>query len=232
MQRAAAWLAIALVACRDEPRPPPPPPPAPTCAPAPSPARGEATHYRADGTGKCSFDASPDELVAAISSAAFAGAAWCGACLVVIGPDATEIVVRVVDSCPACKPGDLDLSEAAFALLAPLTRGRIPITWLPVPCDVEGPLAFRFKERSNPSWTGIQLRNHRYPIARLEARRGDGSYTPLPRADYNYFVGSALGPGPYTLRITDARGQQLEEQGIALGDGELRPGRAQLPLCR
>jgi expansin (peptidoglycan-binding protein) len=222
-----AVLLLLLAACAKEPPPEPPPP---TCVP-PSPAiTGTATHYAADGTGKCSFDAG-ERMVAAISSADWADAGWCGACVVVVGPD-DEILVRIVDSCPGCKPGHLDLSREAFALLAPPKRGRIPITWFPVPCPVEGPLAYRFKERSNAFWTAIQVRNHRYPIARLEVRQQDGTYRPLARAAYNYFVGKALGSGPYTLRVTDMRGNSVEDSNIALGESVTRPGTAQLELCR
>jgi len=199
---------------------------------APHPVRtGQATHYDADGTGKCSFEASDDLLVAAMNSTDYERAAWCGACLIVTGPD-DEIIVRVVDKCPGCKPGDLDLSHEAFAMLAPLSAGRIPITWLSVPCEVAGPIAYRFKARSNAYWTGIQLRNHRYPIASLEARDPAGNYRGITRADYNYFVTTkGLGPGPYTFRVTDTRGHILEDTGVVLGDAVARTGAAQFPFC-
>jgi expansin (peptidoglycan-binding protein) len=44
------------------------------------------------------------------------------------------VVVRIVDLCPGCGLGDLDLSMTAFAKIAPLSRGRVPITWHFVPC--------------------------------------------------------------------------------------------------
>jgi expansin (peptidoglycan-binding protein) len=223
-------VVLALIACgcgsKDKP------PPAPRCTPAPPAVAGEATHYEADGTGKCSFEASGDLLVAALNGTDYARGSWCGACLVVAGPDDTEIIVRVVDKCPGCKQGDLDLSEEAFALLAPLSKGRIPITWLPVPCEVAGPIAYRFKERSNAFWTGLQIRNHRYPVSSVEARDDLGTYRPLQRADYNYFVAyKGLGRGPYALRVTDTRGHMIEEM-IAAGDGVTRTGVMQFPLCR
>jgi len=214
-----------LVACKSD-KPPPPPPPSPCNAPEPAHA-GEATHYAADGTGKCSLPklGSP-LLVAAASHADYGGR--CGSCVVVVGPDDSEVIVQIVDRCPACKPGDLDLSRDAFELLAPLAKGRIPIRWLPVPCEVSGPLAFHFKDGSNPQWTAIQVRNHRYPIAALAARDSRGNFVALDRADYNFFVGKAMGAGPYTLRVTDARGQTRDEVGVA---GPDHVGSAQLPSC-
>jgi expansin len=171
------------------------------------------------------------EMVAALNGADYAHAAWCGACLAVSGPGG-EVVVRVVDQCPGCKHGDLDLGRDAFARIAPLSAGRVRIAWHEVPCPVSGPIAYQLKSGSNASWVAIQLRNHRYAIDKLEARRSDGSYQALDRADYNYFVASSgLGAGPFALRVTDVRGHVLEDSGIALGDAVSRPGTGQFAAC-
>lgn len=201
------------------------------CNDPPPEASGEGTYYSADGTGNCSFDATPgDLLVAAMNAADYNNAAWCGACLEVTGPMGT-VTVRVVDQCPECAHGDLDLSREAFERIAPLSAGRVPITWREVACNVSGPIAYHFKDGSNPYWTAIQIRNHRYPIASLEARDGD-SWRAIPRVSYNYFVeSSGLGDGPYTLRVTDTRGHVLEDTGVALGDNVSRSGAAQFPAC-
>lgn len=202
-----------------------------SCSDAQPDAMGEATYYDADGTGNCSFDASPgDLLVAAMNAADYNTAAWCGACLEVTGPMGT-VTVRVVDQCPGCAHGDLDLSPQAFEMIAPLPEGRVPITWHEVACNVSGPIAYHFKDGSNPYWTAIQVRNHRYPIASLEAMTSAG-WQQLPRVSYNFFIEDAgLGPGPYTLRVTDTRGHVVEDTGIALGDNVTRPGTAQFPTC-
>ena len=57
--------------------------------------------------------------------------------------------MRVVDQCPGCAHGDLDLSPQAFQVLAPLAQGRIPITWHEVACDVSGPIDYHFKDGAN-----------------------------------------------------------------------------------
>lgn len=192
---------------------------------------GEATFYDADGTGKCSFDASPGEPVAAMNRADFGEALGCGACVEVEGP-AGIVTVRVVDRCPGCKEGSLDLSRAAFARIADPAAGRVPVRWRWVPCAVEGPLRYRFKDRSNADWTGLQVRNHRHAIATLEARRADGTWRAMRRTDYNYFVDTkGLGDGPYAFRVTDVHGAVVEDRDIAAGDGVERAGAAQLPIC-
>jgi len=202
-----------------------------SCASVVAEASGDGTYYNADGTGNCSFDASPDDLlVAAMNAVDYHTAAPCGACLAVTGPHGS-VTVRVVDQCPECRHGDLDLSPQAFQRLSPLAAGRIPITWHEVACDVSGPIAYHFKDGANAYWTAIQLRNHRYPIAKLEAMQG-GAYVEVPRVDYNYFVqASGLGPGPYSLRVTDTRGHAIEDASIALGDSITRAGSQQFPAC-
>ena len=77
--------------------------------------------------------------------------------------------VRVVDQCPGCQAGDLDFNPQAFQVLSPLAAGRIKITWHEVACNVNGPLSYHFKDGANAYWTAIQIRNHRYPIASVEA---------------------------------------------------------------
>jgi expansin (peptidoglycan-binding protein) len=193
--------------------------------------RGEASFYAATGGGACSFEPGADNLVTAIGRDDNPSAALCGACLRVDGPGGT-VVVRVVDGCPGCDPGDLDLSREAFARIAPIEKGRVPITWAHVPCPVSGPLHFRFKDQSNASWTGVQVRNHRYAIARLEYRGRNGQFREVPRAAYNYFVDRAgMGAGPYELRVTDVRGQVMVEPSLPLIDGKDLPGTVQSERC-
>lgn len=201
------------------------------CLEPPPERTGEATYYDADGSGNCSFEPGGDLMVAAMNAPDYDRAAWCGGCVDIDGPAGT-VTVRIVDQCPGCASGDLDLSREAFALISPLAAGRVPITWREVPCDVTGPIRYRFKEGSNAYWTAIQIRNHRYPIAQVAARQADGAWRDLPRESYNYFVAAdGLGPGPYALRVTDDRGQALTDAGIALAEASEVPGTAQLAVC-
>lgn len=203
------------------------------CGDTPEEHTGEGTYYAADGSGNCGFEATPGDLmVAAMNNTDYDGAAACGACISVDGPDGS-VTVRIVDRCPGCPDGDVDLSEQAFAAIAPLKRGRIPITWRYVPCAVDGPIRYRFKDGSNAFWVAIQIRNHRHGIAKLEARRADGTYAALSRASYNYFLEtSGLGEGPYALRVTDVHGLVVEDGAVPLGDNTEAAGAQQLPVCQ
>lgn len=192
---------------------------------------GQATYYAADGSGNCSFDASPGDLdVAAMNHVDYAGSAACGGCVHVVGPRG-EVTVRIVDQCPECPEGALDLSPQAFDRIADRALGRVAVRWQYVACDVAGPVRFRFKEGSSQWWTAVQVRNHRYPIAKLEVER-DGSFSALPRESYNYFVAAGgLGSGPYTFRLTDVYGGQRVERNVALRVAQEVSGSGQLPAC-
>ncbi len=67
--------------------------------------------------------------------------------------------------------------------------GRVPITWQVVAGDVQGPIAFRFKEGSSRYRTAIQVRNHRLPITGLAIDpAGSATWIDVERLDCNYFV--------------------------------------------
>jgi expansin (peptidoglycan-binding protein) len=194
---------------------------------------GEATYYDADGSGNCSFDPSPDDLlVGAMNTTDYAGSAACGACVAIDGPTG-QVTVRIVDRCPGCAEGDIDLSREAFAEVADLAAGRVAITWRYVACDVTGPLSYHFKDGSNAFWTAIQIRNHRSAIAELAARAPGGDFVAIERLNYNYFVASSgLGDGPLDLRVTDVNGGVVEDPAVPPGDDSEVAGAAQLPVCQ
>lgn len=176
---------------------------------------GEGTYYAATGAGNCSFDPSPQNLlVAALNHVDYADSALCGGFIEVTGPQGS-MIVRVVDQCPGCPAGDVDLSPEAFAQIAELSAGRVPISWQLVSMPLDGPIVYHFKDGSNQWWTAVQIRNHRNPILKLEYLNGGGNFQEVPRLSYNYFVqASGMGPGPYTFRVTDILGNVLTDSGI------------------
>lgn len=193
---------------------------------------GEGTYYDADGSGNCSFEPTPGDLmVAAMNDADYRASAACGACVRLTGPQGT-VTVRIVDRCPECAPGDVDLSVQAFTQIAAREAGRVPIRWQYVACNVEGPVVYHFKDGSNEYWTAVQIRNHRTPIARLEYRAADGSFLEPAREDYNYFIEqNGMGAGPYAFRVTDVLGQVVEDSSIPFIEDGDAPGASQFPAC-
>jgi len=178
--------------------------------------QGVATYYDATGAGACSFDASPQDLmVAAMNAPDYDNAAVCGEYVTVSGPQAV-ITVRIVDLCPECEAGHLDLSQQAFAQIADPLLGIVPITWQVISPPLAGPIAYHFKEGSNQWWTAVQIRNHTNPIAKFEYLAAPNQWVAVPRTPYNYFVQTnpGMGLGPYTFRVTDSYGNVLSDSGI------------------
>jgi len=193
--------------------------------------QGIATYYDATGAGACSFDPSPNDLmVAAMNAVEYDNSAVCGAYVRVTGPKGS-ITVRIVDLCPECLAGHLDLSQEAFGQIADLYLGRVPITWQVVSPALVGPIAYHFKDGSNQWWTAVQIRNHRNPIARLEYLKAGSQWVSVPRVSYNYFVQTnpGMGPGPYTFRVTDSYGNVLIDSGIPNLDNGTVNGVSQFP---
>jgi expansin len=194
--------------------------------------QGIATYYDATGAGACMFDPSPGDLmVAAMNAEEYNNAAVCGAYVTVTGPKGV-VTVRIVDLCPECRAGHLDLSREAFAQIANLPQGRVAIIWQVVSPALTGPIAYHFKDGSNQWWTAVQVRNHRNPIAKLEYRDDGGQWVTVPRTSYNYFVQTnpGMGPGPYTIRVTDSYSNTLTDSGIPHIENGTVNGAAQFPL--
>lgn len=179
-----------------------------------SPREGVATFYDADGSGNCSYARSKNLDVVALAMPEYAKSAACGTCLLVKGPKGS-VSVRVVDSCPGCaaKGVNLDLSASAFAKIADPAKGKIPITYSEVACDVPGKITYYFKSGSSKYWTAIQVLNHALPISKLEYEK-NGSWVSMPRADYNFFIaakGVGDQPDGLKLRVTATDDQTIED---------------------
>jgi expansin (peptidoglycan-binding protein) len=223
----AAASAAAKPSAADAPRPSRPTPATASAAGRIRPGttyRGVATAYEAgDGNGACLFGPSPDLMVAAMNTTDYESSRACGAYVLVHAANGASVTVRITNECPApCAPGQLDLSQQAFAKLADLAVGRIPITWSLLSPSEVGTISIRYKTGSSPYWCGIQAIGHRNPVAALEIRTSDG-WRQLPRTDYDYFL-SADGSGcGGAIRITDIYGERLTITGIALRPNVVQP---------
>jgi expansin (peptidoglycan-binding protein) len=170
---------------------------------------GIATYYDADGSGACSYDASSDTMTAAMNWKDYEGSNACGAYVAVRSSGGRNVTVRITNECPSpCQVGQLDLSPQAFAELAPLKTGQISVTWTLLSPGTIGDMSVRYKTGSSQWWCGIQVIDHRNPVARLEVKVS-GTWTRLPRATYNYFLsedGSGCGGA---VRVTDIYGERI-----------------------
>ena len=193
------------------------------CAAVPSTTAksGKATFYDlGGGQGNCSFPGAPaNDLFVALGAADYADGAACGAYLDVTGPKG-KVRVKVIDSCPPCGAGHIDLSRTAFKKIADEIDGIVPVTYRAVRSpSVPGPVSVRIKEGSSRYWFAALIDNHANPLASVKVSSG-GSARSASRTDFNYWtVDAGAGPGPFTIRMTDVYGTTTTVSGIKLSPG-------------
>ncbi|MGZ4626011.1 MAG: expansin EXLX1 family cellulose-binding protein [Kineosporiaceae bacterium] len=180
--------------------------------------RGQATHYGpAAPGGNCMFPTVPaNKLTVAAGPDLYARGAACGGYLAVTSGSRT-IRVKIDNQCPECGRGHIDLSDEAFAALAPLGRGLIPITYRIVtnPPLSRG-LSFVVKSGSSRYWLALLVDNAGNRLRSVEVQTG-GRWLALSRTDYGYWVAnSGAGSGPFTVRVTDVGGHGAVARGIRL----------------
>jgi expansin len=208
---------------------------------------GSATYYDPSGQVNCSFPMSGSNVthvatgsgayIAALAPADYKNAAACGACVQVSRDDGRSVTVTIVDSCPSCGTGHIDLSRTAFLQIGTVTEGYLGtgnggavgiISWKYVPCPVQGNVTIALKEPTNPGWNEFLVEDSRTPVAKFEAYV-NGSWVTGTRQSYNYFnVGSSLS-FPIQVRLTDTNGNVIQGT-LQSGVAEQDLG-AQFPAC-
>ena len=195
---------------------------------------GDGTYYGGGYVGGCAMldPVSTDYWIVAMNLADYNDAQLAGAYLEVTGELGT-INMLVTDLLPEGKKGDLDLYVDAFPLIAPKEKGRVPVSWKIIPLDTaeNAPVCYKWKEGTTEFWCGVQVRNHRYPITKLEYLNKNGEFVEIKRRPYNYFESMEMGKGPFTFRITDIYGQVIIDENIPLStdDTEIIQGHVQFP---
>ncbi|ASW53867.1 expansin EXLX1 family cellulose-binding protein [Plantactinospora sp. KBS50] len=187
---------------------------------------GQATFYDSNGAGgNCSYPSAPaDHRYVALGPSEYGAGAACGGYLDVTGPKST-VRVLVMDQCPECASGHLDLSREAFARIADPVQGLVPVSYRAVvDPPLPGPLTFRMKEGSSQWWFAVQVGDHGNPLRSVEVRTGgSGSWRATVRQDYNYWiVDSGAGPGPFGIRVTDVYGHRVVAEGIRMAPAQVQ----------
>lgn len=202
---------------------------------------GEGTQYGGiAGTngGNCGiFVVKDDFRHCAMNHTQYDSSYACGACVRVIGP-LGEINLKVVDRCPECKPGDIDLSTDAFTSIAKLEDGRVKIQWQYIPCqDNDKTIKMYIDNGSSPYYFKALFYDIKHRIKTVEWKTQEGKYIPIHREMYNYFVAlSGIDEGrtecgPYTFRITDEYGNMVYAYNISYKTGEEIDLGVQFPDC-
>ncbi|KAJ8132701.1 hypothetical protein O1611_g920 [Lasiodiplodia mahajangana] len=86
---------------------------------------GDITYYQ-PGLGACGETNSDSEAVVALSPSQYNGN--CGKSIT-ITKDGKTAKAKVVDKCPSCASGAIDVSSTVFQSLADLSVGRTTVSW-------------------------------------------------------------------------------------------------------
>lgn len=174
---------------------------------------GTSTFYGGNlSGGNCMFN--NYTLPSGLYGTAYSGAVWnnaakCGACIEVTGPTHT-ITAMIVDQCPECAQGHLDLFPDAFTAVGG-TDGTVSTSYKFVECGITSPIVVRNKEGTSNSWFSMQVINHNQPVKSLEvSTNGGSSWQATTRRDYNYFEqASGFGVDWMKVRVTSTTGEQI-----------------------
>jgi expansin len=124
----------------------------------------------------------------------------------------------VIDQCPECKSGHIDLSEAAFAKLAPLRAGIIKVSYHTIKNPpLPGPIGFLVKNGSSRYWLALVVMNTGNAIASVQLETAPGRWMKLTHANWNAWIAQqGAGPGPFTVRVTDVLRHRVTIRNVAL----------------
>ena len=184
-------------------------------------AGGSASYYTAGRNGMCNLGTPGEGAYAAVGRAEYAGGKGCGTILEVAGPKGTTRV-QVVDLCPSCPAGKIDLGRAAFARVGDLSAGIVRISYDTVRDPQVGNLAVQLKGGNGRNALQVVVNNHGNPLSTVELLRPSGPVG-LQRGEDNVWRGpSAQLTAPVSLRIADGFGHQAVVDNLALDRGEFQ----------
>ncbi|KAL7685317.1 putative expansin/pollen allergen, DPBB domain, expansin, cellulose-binding-like domain superfamily [Plasmopara halstedii] len=182
---------------------------------------GEGTSYTLGqvSSGNCNFmyDPGVGENYAALNNEQWESTHNCGRCAQVSCDDprcsdttSTEIVY-LVDRCPECKAGDLDLSPTVFKKLTGSDPSRYKIKWSFAACPVQGNIKYCTKTGSSNAWLAIQPANFATGIASVKIANQD--VTMVDSCYYYLLVkGSNVEMSAVNVELTSTTGETITEK--------------------
>ncbi|KAF4316021.1 hypothetical protein BBO99_00008142 [Phytophthora kernoviae] len=144
---------------------------------------GDGTSYTLGQTsaGNCNFmyDSGVGDYYAALNNDQWDSTLNCGRCAEVSCDDSrcsdttSTVTVWIVDRCPECVEGDLDLSPTVFKQLTGSDPSRYSIKWKFVDCPVSGGIEYCTKSGSSSSWLAVQPANMAQGVASMKIANQD-----------------------------------------------------------
>ncbi|ETL90978.1 hypothetical protein L917_10431 [Phytophthora nicotianae] len=201
---------------------------------------GDGTAYTLGQTsaGNCNMMSALDFATtdyAALNDEQWDGLQNCGRCAEVSCADdrcadqTTTVVVQILDRCPECKHGDLDLSPSVFKTLTGSHPSRYTVKWKFVDCPVSGNVNYCLKGGSNNYWMGVQPTNCATGVKSLKI---NGQDTTMLGSAYYYLLDGAsqvqTDLSSLTISMTDVNGNSIEDT-VSLTADSCTQGANQFP---
>lgn len=196
---------------------------------------GELTTYTlsAPSSGNCNFMHAPEaasQNYAAINAEQWESTKACGRYAEVSCADSrctstskTELVY-ILDQCPECKKGDLDVSPSVFKSLTGSEPSRYKTKWRFINCPVTGNIKYCLKDGSNPYYIAIQPTNIATGVKEMTINtKSTGMVT---SAYYYLLEGANLGLGAVGVSVTSEDGEVVTET-LELAAGSCTDGTKQ-----
>ncbi|KAE9310303.1 hypothetical protein PF008_g20496 [Phytophthora fragariae] len=172
---------------------------------------------------------------AALNDKQWDGLQNCGRCAEVSCADdrcadqSKSVVVQILDRCPECAYGDLDLSPTVFTALTGSTPARYTVKWKFVDCPVSGNVNYCLKGGSNNFWTAVQPTNVATGVKSLQI---NGQDTTMLGSAYYYLLDGASQTQTdlfsVTISMTDVNGNSIEDT-VSLTADSCTEGSNQFP---
>ncbi|EON99733.1 putative extracellular cellulase protein [Phaeoacremonium minimum UCRPA7] len=133
----------------------------------------------------------------------------------------------IVDQCPECDEGHLDLFQNAFAELGDISAGIISTSYTFVPCGITSPLVLHNKSGTSAYWFSMQVVNANEPVEKLEVSTdGGATWQGTTRAEYNFFENSSgFGTTSVNVRVTSTGGKVITVNDVTVAsDSQVTAG--------
>ncbi|EGZ29139.1 hypothetical protein PHYSODRAFT_455491, partial [Phytophthora sojae] len=118
-------------------------------------------------------------------------------------------IVQIVDRCPECKYGDLDLSPTVFKTITGSDPSRLKIRWQYVDCPNPDTLKICLKDGSNGYWTAVQPTNS---IVGIQSVSINGQATTKLDGAFYYVATSSTGANlnAVNVAVTSVNSQVIQ----------------------
>lgn len=190
---------------------------------------GDGTFYidaeapgSANATFNCSFkNSNIKPYYGAMNNSQYATADYCGVCVELTGNAGTKgtQIIEIVDKCPECLAGDIDLSDQAFlAIFGDMGIGRANMSWHEVACPWSTTPVNITTEGSNQWYAKLIIAKHKNRINKVEMY-SQSAWVNLTRGSDNGWIGSVDVPGNTQVRITDVFNQQVIVNNVEVASG-------------